>query len=209
MASKFEDKMLTHILYAEHFVHPSTLFYGADSTVNDIVFSEESYPFILKGVSGQGGTNVARVNTSDEMFSFMDEVETSTDLMMLQQAMPKADDLRVYCLGDEIIGSVLRRPKEGIWKANLEFNPKREKYELGRLETETVLAAMEKLPHSHRGLYSFDFLFDENDGLVLCEANCNVGTNGLDAVGLGKDLFLRYVDYIRREVQKEANKAEK
>lgn len=204
ISSTFNDKMMTHVLFSDIFPQPDTLFYGSDATIEDIVFSEDPYPFMLKGVSGQGGVNVERVGCSDEVFSFVDERGDATDLVMLQQAMPKADDVRVYCLGDEILGAVLRRPREGIWKANLEFGPKRERYELGREEERRIRQAMELLPETGRGLYSFDFLFDADGRLVLCEANCNVGTDGLDAAGLGKDLFLRYVDYIRREVQRAA-----
>lgn len=202
MSSILNDKMRTHILFADNFEHPDTLFYGADKTINSVLFDKTAYPFMLKGVTGQGGINVSRVENIDETLSFVEEKETETELIMLQKAMPKADDVRVYCLGDEIIGSVLRHPKEGIWKANLEFSPQRSIYELGKNDMERIQSAMNKLPSTCRGLYSFDFLFDENENLVLCEANCNVGTNGLDAVGLGKDLFLRYVDYIRRDVQK-------
>lgn len=204
MLSCVEDKMMSHAIFADVFKQPDTLFYGTDETVNTIVDAEENYPFILKGVSGAGGENVCKVDCFDEMISFADEREHNTELLMMQQLMPTADDLRVYMLGDEILGAVLRQPKEGIWKANLEFGPKRSIYNLSKEEESSIRAAMDLLPEKRRGMYSFDFLFDDDRSLVMCEANCNVGTNALDAVGLGDDIFLHYVDYIRREMARES-----
>lgn len=206
MLSMMSDKMLAAVKFSDMFAQPDTLFFGTDKTINNITCNEDSYPFMLKGVSGSGGENVGKVDDFDEMIEFADNRENATELIMLQQLMPSADDLRVYILGNEILGAVVRYPKEGIWKANLEFGPRREEYTLSSDDEQAIRAAMELLPNNRRGLYSFDFLFDENKNLVLCETNCNLGTNALDAIGKGEDIFLRYVDYIRREVQREQNR---
>lgn len=203
MSSLLEDKMITHAMYASLIDHPDTLFFGSDTTLDRIIFDEASYPFMLKGALGQGGVNVCKAYDTDQVMTFADERADASELVMLQEAMPTANDLRVYCLGDEIIGAVLREPREGIWKANLEFGPRRSEYKLSFEEKALVREAMSLLPQRRRGLYSFDFLFDAKGGLVMCEANCNVGTNGLDAAGLGDKIFLRYVDYVRREVQRD------
>lgn len=205
MLMMMSDKMLAAATFSDFFAQPDTLFFGSDKTVDALAEDENSYPFMLKGVSGCGGENVGKVDDFAEMIDFADEHENNTELIMMQQLMPSADDLRVYILGDEILGCVVRYPKEGIWKANLEFGPKREEYKLNADEERLIRSAMELLPKRRRGLYSFDFLFDEDRELVLCETNCNLGTNALDAIGLGDDIFLRYVSYIRREMQKEQN----
>lgn len=204
MISLVEDKMRTHVLFEEVFRHPDTLFYGSEKT-SDKIFRKESeaYPFMLKGASGRGGENVEKIFSLDDACDFIDDKGDILDLIMIQQAMPTADDLRVYCLGDEIVGAVLRQAPEGVWKANLEFSPRRSPYELSREEKNAVYKAMKMLPQGRRGLYSFDFLFNDAHELVFCEANCNVGTNALDAVRAGREIFLRYVAYIRREMQRE------
>lgn len=203
MVSMMSDKMLTASKFSDVFPQPDTLFFGSDATISEIACDEESYPFMLKGALGAAGMNVCKVDSFDEMIGFADKRCGAYDLLMLQQLMPSADDLRVYILGDEILGAVMRRPKEGIWKANLEFGPKREEYVLSAEEEAAIRSAIALLPDKRRGLYSFDFLFDEERKLVLCETNCNLGTNALDAIDKGEDIFLRYVDYIRREMSRE------
>lgn len=188
------DKMVSHILFADDFAQPDTLFYNGLITPDTL-----GYPFMLKGVGGCCGVNVKKTDNADEVKSF-EMGRAEDDLVMYQQLMPTADDLRVYILGDKILGAVLRKPKAGIWKANLEFEPERSVYELSSKERKSIENAMEKLPPHKRGLHTFDFLFNDARELVFCESNCDVGTNALDAAGYGDDIFLRYIDYIRREM---------
>lgn len=38
---------------------------------------------------------------------------------------------------------------------------------------------------------------------MFCESNYNAGTDTLDAGGFEDDIFLRYIEYIRREMGEE------
>lgn len=213
MVKLMEDKVITHAAFADVIPQPDTLFYGSDSTVDGIVNTPDagkdessSYPFMIKGSRGAGGINVEKVFGKKDISDFIEAHEDCGDIM-LQQAMATGDDVRVYCLGDEIVSSVLRKPQVGIWKANLEFSPTRRQYRLSKEETKMIKEAMSILPAKRRGLYTFDFLFDQHGDLIMCEGNCNVGTNALETCKLDEGIFLRYVDYVRREMQREANES--
>lgn len=200
MLSSTEDKMISHVLYADIFAQPDTLFYTSEEMFDTFTQEKNNYPFMLKGVDGCCGDNVSKADTIDDVSAFMEKHDGELECNMMQKLMPTADDLRVYILGDEIIGAVVRRPKPGIWKSNLKFEPKREVYTLSVAERDAIIKAMEKLPKTRRGLHVYDFLFNKDGDLVFCESNCNVGTDALDSAGFGENIFLRYVDYIRKDV---------
>ena len=136
MLATTEDKMVSHVLYADVFKQPDTLMYRSAADALDILNNDENYPFMLKGVSGCCGDNVAKADNSGAVLGFELTHDDESDLNMYQKLMPTADDLRVYILGDEIIGAIVRKPKPGVWKANLALGPTREPYELSESEIE-------------------------------------------------------------------------
>lgn len=204
-----EDKMMSHVLYADCFKQPDTNFYRSDDDMANLILdgsrSCEMYPFMAKGVGGNGGENVEKIDDASDLFGFLENNDAHEDAYdggcnMFQELMPTADDLRVYVLGDEVIGAVVRRAASGEWHANLAYSPTHELYELNENEMMEIEAALDKLPKHCRGLHVYDFLFDEEGRLVFGESNCNVATTALDVMGIGDDIFLRYVDYIERDM---------
>ncbi len=159
-----------------------------------------SEPTIVKAVAGHGGNQVYLLEQGDST-----EVELNkkgilrglngADAIIQPLIGHKHQDLRVYVIGKEIIGGVLRTAKEGF-KSNFSLGGEVKNYILSPEETHLVSQIINLFDF---GLVGIDFIIGDKGELIFNEIEDVVGARMLyqctdiNLVGL-------YLDYIQSRI---------
>lgn len=119
--SKFHEALT----YLSHGIpHPRTLLtrnVSSDSLLN------LELPVVVKDVDSQRGKGVRLVRSYDEL---RDEIARNGGSIILQEFVPMLYDIRVICIGDEVIGAIRRDVVEGDFRSNVSLGSSPEVYEL-------------------------------------------------------------------------------
>ena len=143
---------------------------------------------VIKAVAGHGGTQVFR---TEDSFARIQAGIASSDFV-LQPFIKGAGDIRVYVIGKEIVGAVLRRSKEGF-RANYSLGGTVQSYSLpeeARKWTEHICNLFSF------GLVGIDFLLDAEGRFFLNEIEDVVGARMLYACQPQVKLLERYFSFI-------------
>ncbi len=154
-------------------------------------------PFVVKEATGRGGQQVYKVNNLDNWLSVRNELQAE-DILIQGSAVQSGKDLRVFVVGKEIIGAVLRR-NENDFRANYKLGGTAEWYELSEEEIHLVRRIVD---HFSFSLVGIDFLFSSTGSLLLNEIEDVVGSRTLSKVS-DINLLEKYVKWIRHQIYKE------
>ncbi|MBY0222508.1 ATP-grasp domain-containing protein [Sporosarcina aquimarina] len=134
-------------------------------------------PFVLKTKVGHGGSEVFLCHTEKDV----EEVCSRFDLKELI-AQPfiesNAQDVRVFMLGDEILGAVKRTGPSDSFKSNFTLGGSVEKYMLNAAQTNQVQTIARAIRSDYIGI---DFLLPLEGGWLLNEIEDPVGARSLYA----------------------------
>lgn len=160
-----------------------------------------SEPTVVKAVAGHGGNQVYLLEPANST-----EVElvkksilrglNGADAVIQPLTGSKHQDLRVYVIGKEIIGCVLRTAREGF-KSNFSLGGEVISYTLSQEETRLVDQIINLFDF---GLVGIDFIIGDQGELIFNEIEDVVGARMLyqctdiNLVGL-------YLDYIRSRIK--------
>jgi len=145
-------------------------FFKEDFPMLDTCLTSEqtTFPCVVKSKSGHGGTEVYWINTKEELI-------VNDDYIAQAIAPQLGKDLRVYILDNKIIQGILRtHPTD--FKSNYSLGGNAKLYNLNEQEEALVYRILEKLPILYGGI---DFLFDEDNQLILNEIEDAVGARML------------------------------
>lgn len=186
------DKRLTHAVLSN--LHIPML----QSTAvhrNQFTKTEKSShsPFILKDPLGRGGTGVELIDPSKDMKNIV--ASLPEDLLHQPVGGQKGKDLRIYIIGNKIVGAILRESATDF-RANLSTGGNSSIYELSEQEKAIIGKITEAMQMDFVGL---DFLIAEDGTLLFNEMEDAVGCRSLymnSSINIA-DLF---IDYIHQEM---------
>lgn len=182
------DKLRTYELaHALGVPYPEILSVGMPSRLGQV------YPVVAKPRYGHGGEGVRLIANSSELEEYASERanerwphagsgSTTAALRVdrswvVQRVAPVAGkDLRVYVLGGEVLAAMLRTAPAGSFLSNYCRGGSASVYELGARERDVVLRVARALGD---GYYGIDFLFDDDDKILLNEVEDVVGSRML------------------------------
>ncbi|WP_339250781.1 ATP-grasp domain-containing protein [Sporosarcina sp. FSL W8-0480] len=141
-------------------------------SVNDI----SDYPVILKTVDGHGGTEVHFCNAVDEAEQFLNTYQ-NRQLIFQPFIESNATDVRVFMLGEEIIGAVKRIGNDSF-KSNYTLGGSVEKYILSSQQHHEARRIAKALKSDYIGI---DFLILPDGSWLLNEIEDPVGARSLYA----------------------------
>ncbi len=151
------------------------------------------FPFVVKDTGGRGGKQVSLVMDTPSWDSFREQYTSNHDLIFqTAKNIQPGKDVRVFVIGEEIIGAVLRENAHDF-RAN---------YKLGGSASWYVLEEHEKkLVHQITSYFRFgmagiDFLLDEDGGLLFNEIEDVVGSRTLSAVS-DINIVRRFITHIK------------
>jgi gamma-F420-2:alpha-L-glutamate ligase len=136
--------------------------------------SQFHFPMVLKQVDGRGGNEVFLVHSSAEILDRLKE--TPEKKFVLQQFSDNpGKDIRVFVIGSEVIGAVLRESHTSF-KANYTLGGTVSPYFLNQAEIQMVETIASTLEADFIGI---DFLLDRNHQFIFNEIEDVVGCRSL------------------------------
>jgi gamma-F420-2:alpha-L-glutamate ligase len=157
-----------------------------------------SYPFVIKEVSGRGGKQVYFIKTLEHWHTFF-ESSSAVEYVIQSTNVQLGKDLRVFVIGNEIIGAVLRESNDDF-RSNYKLGGKAIWYELNPTEEKVVRTIIQ---HFEFGLVGIDFLFSSEGELLFNEIEDVVGSRTLSAVS-DINIVERYISFIKTKISLDA-----
>jgi glutathione synthase/RimK-type ligase-like ATP-grasp enzyme len=146
------------------------------------------YPCVVKNRFGHGG---------DDVHWLEDKKEFSDDYIAQDIAGQLGKDLRVYILNNKVYTSILRTNDQDF-KSNYSLGGQAKLYNLSSEEHQTIQKILNKLPIMYGGI---DFLFDENNQLILNEIEDPVGAKmlyNLTNLNIVQDFIKTVSEHVKR-----------
>lgn len=150
-------------------------------------------PFVVKSVSGHGGSLVFLVEEGMDIMPIYDKLDDHVVIQPL--ASKKKQDLRVYIVGNEIVGAVLRTGQDRF-RSNFSLGGKAELYTLEDDEKEIVEKIIDLFDF---GLAGIDFIIGDNGTLIFNEIEDVVGSRMLYSCS-DINIVALYLAYIKKQV---------
>jgi gamma-F420-2:alpha-L-glutamate ligase len=166
------DKAKTYQYVAQSGIRMVDTYFCKKNFLNNQIMKIEDNT-IVKSVSGHGGQEVFLWNKEDNE-NILDRIKDK-DTVIQALIGESHKDLRVYVIGNQIVGAVLRTAQEGF-KSNFSLGGKVELYHLTKEESGIVNSVIQLF---YFGLVGIDFLIDNNGELVFNEIEDVVGSRML------------------------------
>lgn len=147
---------------------------------NNLIATQIGFPCVIKVLVGSFGEGVYLCHSEQEyhkLIEFLKNLDNEKKLLVQEFLNDQpGEDLRVFVVGDKVLGAMKRTAPVGDFRANITIGGKGEPYPVNA-EIETIaLATAKSLGLEIAGV---DLLFDHR-GFRVCEANSNPGFNGFD-----------------------------
>jgi|SRR5690625_139167 len=152
------------------------------------------FPFVIKESTGRGGQQVFLISDQQDWHTFKDEL-LSTDIVIQSARVQHGKDVRVFVVGQTIIGAVLR---ENLYdfRANFKLGGTATWYPLHATEQKLI---QKIINHFNFDMVGIDFLLDENGKLLFNEIEDVVGSRTLSYVS-EINLLQKYVTHIKMNI---------
>lgn len=160
----------------------------SNKMLNDVLKSlEAGKSYVIKAVDGHGGSQVFLYDKASQDKLSQDKSSGQYDIENIINGIGRSDivvqpvvgqrhqDLRVYVIGNEVIGSVLRTAKEGF-KSNFSLGGEVESYDLSDEEKIIIDKILSQFDF---GLVGIDFIIGDNGELIFNEIEDVVGSRML------------------------------
>lgn len=195
---KVKDKLFQMQILAEKFPVPKTIM--VKFPVNaEIVEKKLGFPVIIKTLSGSQGSGVI---LSHDAQSFEDlgnliQITNPNAEIILQEfiSSSKGRDLRVFVIGNRVVGCMERYSTDDSFKANFSRGGGVRAFEVTPEIEQLALSVTAELGLEISGV---DLLFGK-DGYMICEVNSSPGFKGMEQA-TRKDVAQELIDYIKSKV---------
>ncbi|PID04112.1 alpha-L-glutamate ligase [Sporosarcina sp. P2] len=132
-------------------------------------------PFILKTRGGHGGSEVFLCESAQQTEDILNQFDP-TKLIAQPFIESDATDIRVFMLGNELLGAVKRTGAKDSFKSNYTLGGTVEKYTLNDTETKQVQTISRAISSDYIGI---DFILPIKGGWLLNEIEDPVGARSL------------------------------
>ena len=161
----------------------------------DLVERELCFPVIVKTLAGSQGRGVFLCETRHKFEDLIAMITTSqgNPNFVIQEFISSSvgRDLRVFVIGQRVVGCMKRMARPGSFKANYSRGGSVESYSVTPLIEQLAVKAAQVLDLEIAGV---DLLFDGH-GFKICEANSSPGFRGMEqclGINIPKEIY-RYI----------------
>lgn len=106
----------------------------------DAIKHKVTYPAILKPVFGRQGKGIEKIENEKKLFSFLKKNNRG---WLIQEFLPIDGDVRVFVVGDTVLGAIKRLVIEGDYRSNASLGAKAEKFDIDVEMKEIALKAIQ------------------------------------------------------------------
>lgn len=152
------------------------------------------FPLVIKEAMGRGGKQVYLIKDQVSWESIQSQL-TSNDIVIQDANVALGKDVRVFVIGHEIIGAVLRQ-SDTDFRANYRLGGSVKSYELDQKEKKIVKKIIN---HFNFDLVGIDFLVSKEGKLLFNEIEDVVGSRTL-SVTSDINLLQKYVYHIKQHI---------
>lgn len=153
-----------------------------------------AYPFVIKEATGRSGKHVFLISDRDEWDTYR-KTHSAGDVIIQSAHVQHGKDVRVFVIGQTIVGSVLRDNAHDF-RANYKLGGTATWYPLTNDEQTLVRIIVD---HFQFDMVGIDFLIDQNGLLRFNEIEDVVGSRILSAVS-NINLLEKYVAHIKQHI---------
>jgi len=151
-----------------------------------------SYPVVIKSVSGHGGNEVFKCTSKEAVLSAMAKIKEN-EFLIQQMCDNPGVDVRVFVIGDQIIGAIKRESKVDF-RSNYSLGGKASIYELTEENKNRVQSILENLKSDFIGI---DFMISQSGTFLFNEIEDVVGSRTLYEYGQ-INTAKEYIHYIAK-----------
>ena len=184
----------SQILSTANIAVPTTMLVHFPIT-NDLIATNIGFPCVIKVLVGSFGEGVYLCHSEDEyrkLIEFLKNLDNDKALLVQEFIDDRpGEDLRVFVVGNKVLGAMKRTAPDGDFRANITIGGTGESFPLSKEIEDISLATAKALGLEIAGI---DLLFDKR-GFRVCEANSNPGFNGFDHY-CNTDIASEIVSYI-------------
>lgn len=141
-------------------------------------FEHSEFPAVVKASSGHGGTQVFLVRNKEEYITALEHIAPD-EVLVQPPASESGRDVRVYALGGQILGAMLRS-SDSDFRSNFCLGGSASVYSLSETEKEYVNRVLDAVGDCFIGI---DFIFDSGKA-VINELEDVVGCRMLYSLGV-------------------------
>lgn len=190
------DKMFSgQLLYAQGLPVPKTMLLHFPFNL-DLIEQELGFPLVVKYNAGAKGVGIFLCETPTQLLDLTGFIDHATAPFLAQEFINSSygRDLRVFILGNQVIGCMQRRALHGF-KANYSLG--------GEVEPFTLTPEIENLALRCAAVLNLeiggiDLLF-ANNSYLICEANSSPGFKGLNKA-LQDNIAKKIMNYIAQKM---------
>ena len=194
-----KDKLFQMQILAENFPVPKTMLakFPVDAK---LVEKQFKFPVVVKALSGMQGSGVflSPDAQSFEDLSNLIMITNQNAEIILQEFIDnsRGRDLRVFVIGDKVIGCMERYSTDNSFKANFSRGGGVRAYDVTPEIEELALAVTREVGLEIAGV---DLLFDK-DGFKICEVNSSPGFKGMEQA-TSKNVGEEIIQHIQHKLQ--------
>ena len=192
VATICNDKALSHHHINQLGLPMVDTIYSKKELMQDIPSLD--YPFIVKEVSGRGGKQVFYITNKQDWLTCRKSIQGN--IIMQPTAVQMGKDLRVFVVGKEIIGAVLRESTTDF-RANFTLGGDARLYSLNDSEGKLIHKIID---HFDFGMVGIDFLIGHDGKLLFNEIEDVVGSRTLSACS-DINILETYVGHIKQRIR--------
>lgn len=185
---KVKDKFITHTIAAQLKIKQPKVVQGEVDF--DVLKGKLSLPFVMKDNFGAAGKNVHLVYNKNQMSEIICSDKKVKYIYQEYIAASKGKDVRLYIVGDEVVGCVSRVAAGDDFRSNISLGGTSRNYDCSENVKRKAIELAKSLGLK---ICSVDFLIN-GDELLFCEANGNAAFFAFYSLGYNmQKLFMKYI----------------
>ncbi len=158
----------------------------------------KGFPLILKEPFGSFGDGVTIIESMRALQSFL---RWDEPMYLLQEYVKnsRGKDIRIFVIGDKVVGAMMRSAKRGEFRSNIELGGVGAPVNITKEEEDIALKAVKALDLNYGGVD----VMRGKEGPVVLEVNSNPGFKALEQavdVNIAKALVEYAVEYVQKQV---------
>lgn len=193
------DKLRTlQILSGKGINIPKTGFADSPADTKDLIKMIGGAPLIIKLLEGTQGIGVVLAETNKAAESVINAFKSLKAQILVQEFIKESRgvDLRLFVVGDKVVGAMERRAAEGEFRANIHLGGTGSKAKITPEERRMAIKAAKLMELRVAGV---DIIRSANGPMIL-EINSSPGLEGVEAA-TNKDIAGLMIEHLEKNVK--------